>query len=233
MPERPGRAMARMPLHFIWILDCSGSMQGEKIQALNNAVSVSIKPMQDVARENPNAHMFVRVLKFSDGAQWHVSQSTDVENFQWSDLSASGVTDMGRALNMVAEALKEENMPPRGLPPVLVLVSDGQPTDDFKTGLKSLMDQPWGMKAVRVAIAIGRDCNSSVLQEFIGHSELKPLIVHNAHELVRAIKWASTVPLKAATNPASKPRGAGPRTTNVQIPAPHPTSVPASATEPW
>lgn len=33
MPERPARAMARLPLHFIWMLDCSGSMQGEKMKS--------------------------------------------------------------------------------------------------------------------------------------------------------------------------------------------------------
>jgi uncharacterized protein YegL len=234
MPERPGRAMARLPLHFIWLLDCSGSMEGdEKNQVLNNAVSVSITPMQKAASENPNTQVFVRVITFSNGAQWHLSQPTEVEHFQWTDIAAGGVTDMGRALKMAAEALKIENMPRRGLPPVLALVSDGQPTDDFKGGLKALMEQPWGLKAVRVAIAIGKDANLGVLQEFIGHPELKPLMVHNAQELVRAIKWASTVPLKAASNPATRSRDAARNSTNVQIPAPPPSPTPASATEPW
>ncbi len=38
-------------------------------------------------------------------------------------------------------------MTDRALPPVLVLISDGQPTDSLKKELAELMDQPWGKKA--------------------------------------------------------------------------------------
>ena len=185
MSERPGGALAKRPLQFIWIVDCSGSMQGKKIESLNLAIKESIKPMQDVADENPNAEVLVRVIKFSDGAQWHVSQPTEVHNFKWTDLNADGVTDMGKALTMLADALKLENMPQRGLPPVLVLVSDGQPTDDFNGGLKAVMEQPWGTKAVRIGVAIGEDADLDVLQKFIGNGEVKPLVASNVQDLVR------------------------------------------------
>ena len=32
--QRPGGAMASRPLHFFWVLDCSGSMAGAKIQQM-------------------------------------------------------------------------------------------------------------------------------------------------------------------------------------------------------
>jgi uncharacterized protein YegL len=91
----------------------------------------------------------------------------------------------------------------RALPPVLVLISDGQPTDDYLSGLKALLQQPWGQKAVRIAISIGRDADLDVLQQFIGHPQLKPLRANNPEALVRQIKWASTAVLKAASAPAS------------------------------
>ena len=34
----PGGGVARRPLHFIVMADCSGSMKGEKMQALNYAL---------------------------------------------------------------------------------------------------------------------------------------------------------------------------------------------------
>lgn len=231
MPERPGGALAKRPLQFIWIADCSGSMSGKKIEALNFAMREVIKPMQDIAYENPNAEVFIRALKFSDGAQWHIAQPTEVHKFRWTDLNADGVTDMGKALGMVADALKVENMPQRGLPPVLVLISDGQPTDDFARGLKQLMDQPWGKRAVRIAIAIGDDADQDVLQQFIGNPEIKPLSAHNAQDLVKKIKWASTVPLKAASNPASRIGTAGGGSAAIQIPAPPPDAQANSAAD--
>lgn len=177
-----------------------------------------------MADENPNAEVLVRVLKFSDGAQWQVASPTEIHNFKWTDLEADGLTDLGKALTMLADALKDENMPQKGLPPVLVLVSDGQPTDDYKTGLKALKDQRWGSKAVRIGIAIGDDVDLDVLQQFIDNPEVKPLHASNVQDLVKKIKWASTVPLKVASNPSSplpNSPGAG---VNTRIPAP-PASV--------
>ena len=101
--------------------------------------------MQKVADENPNADVLVRAIRFSSGAQWHIAQPVAVSDFKWQDLNADGVTDMGKALSMVAEQLKQ--LTERGLPPVLVLLSDGQPTDNFEAGLKDLMNQPWGRKS--------------------------------------------------------------------------------------
>ena len=107
MSMRPGGELATRPLHFIWIADCSGSMAVDgKIQSLNTAIKEAIPHMQDVADENPNAQVLVRAVKFSDGAQWHVSQPTDIADFRWEDLEAGGVTAMGMALGIVAEQLK-------------------------------------------------------------------------------------------------------------------------------
>jgi len=233
MSKRPGGEMATRPLHFIWIADCSGSMGVDgKIQSLNTAIKDAIPGMQTVADENPNAQVLVRAIKFSSGAQWHVSQPTDVADFKWTDLTADGVTDMGKALQMVAEQLRIPPMTDRALPPVLVLISDGQPTDDYASGIKAVMDQPWGKKAVRIAIAIGEDADHEVLQKFIGHPELKPLQANNPEALVKHIKWVSTAVLKSASAPASQAKDATGAGMNVPIPA-APDTGPSSADDVW
>ena len=233
MSKRPGGEMATRPLHFIWIADCSGSMGVDgKIQALNTAIKEAIPNMQTVADENPNAQVLVRAIKFSSGAQWHVSQPTDIADFKWTDLNADGVTDMGKALSMVADQLKIPPMTDRALPPVLVLISDGQPTDDYASGIKAVMDQPWGKKAVRIAIAIGEDADTEVLQKFIGHPELKPLQANNPEALVKHIKWVSTAVLKSASAPASQAGDSMSPGMNVPVPV-APTASPSSADDVW
>lgn len=227
----PGGALSSRPLHFIWIADCSGSMgQRGKIQALNNAIRETIPHMAQVAGENPNAQVLVRAVKFSNGSQWHVAKATPMEQFRWEDLEADGVTDMGKALQLVAEQLDVTVMPPRALPPVLVLVSDGKPTDDFSAGLRALMDQPWGKKAVRIAIAIGDDADKSTLQRFIGHPELEPLQANNAESLVRYIKWVSTAVLQSASSPASQTLEMSPQT---NVPLPPPPSADPDVDDVW
>lgn len=230
-PKLPGGPVATRPLHFIFIADCSGSMSGAKIQSLNHAIREAIPHMREVAHGNPNAEVLVRAIKFSAGAHWHVSQPTNVDAFEWMDLSVSGMTDMGRALVLATEALKTPPMPERALPPVLVLISDGQPTDDFDGGLRALMAEPWGKKAVRLAIAIGEDADTAVLQRFIGHAELQPLRANNSEELVNYIRWASTAVLKAASAPASQTHSA-PAGVNVPLPPP-PAAGPVDPNDVW
>ena len=253
MIRRPGGELATRPLHFIWLADCSGSMGSDgKIQALNNAIREALPHMQRVADENPNAQVLVRVVKFASGAQWHLAPQTAVADFKWVDLQAGGHTDMGKALSLVTGELKMPPMTDRALPPVLVLVSDGQPTDDFGKGLRALLDEPWGKKAVRIAIAIGEDADHDVLQKFIGHPEVQPLQANNPEALVNCIKWVSTAVLQAASSPASQtspaaqngPLGTGPTQASLQgtspaAPALHvpipalPDSKLASAADVW
>ena len=149
-------------------------------------------------------------------------------------MTADGTTDLGKALCEVADQLAVDKMPSRALPPVLVLISDGQPTDDYKAGLKRLLAQPWGKKAVRIAIAIGGDADPDCLQEFIGNVEFKPLQANNPERLVQLIKWASTAVVKSASAPASQSAEAAATTGNVPIPEPPPeTPAPAAAGDVW
>lgn len=231
MPKLPGGPLATRPLHFIFIADCSSSMGGDKIQALNHAIREAIPHMREVARGNPNAEVLVRAIRFGFGAQWHLSQATNVENFEWKDLYANGMTDMGQALNLVTTVLKTPPMPERALPPVLVLVSDGHPTDDFEGGLRTLMAEPWGKKAVRLSIAIGEDASLDALQRFIGHAEIQPLVANNADQLVKFIRWASTAVLQAASAPASQTH-ASPAGVNVPVPPP-PAPAPKDPNDVW
>lgn len=95
-------------------------------------------------------------------------------------------------------------MSERALPPVLVLLSDGQPTDDYKKSLDKLLHLPWGKKAVRIAISIGQDADDDVLEQFTGNRELV-LQANNPQALVKMIKWASTA-ASVVSAPASRPK---------------------------
>lgn len=170
--KRPGGELASRPLHFFWVVDCSGSMYGEKIGTLNNAIQSTIPDMVDAAENNPNAQLFVRTLKFATGASWVTPNPVKIEDFAWDDLEADGLTDLGKAFELLAGQLTIPPMTDRALPPVIVLLSDGQPTDEYKKALDDLLKLPWGKKAVRIAISIGQDADDEVLYQFTGNKEL-------------------------------------------------------------
>jgi serine/threonine protein kinase len=202
--DRPGARLASRPLHFIWIVDTSESMAAAgKLDALDHALREALSSLRDVAADNPHAEVLVRCLTFSSGVEWAIAAPTAVEDVASIDLHAGGYTDMGAALAEVAGQMRVPPMEPRSLPPALVLISDGRPTDDFSAGLRQLMAEPWGAKAVRLAVAIGGDADQHVLARFIGRPDIKPFAARNATELVHLVRWASTV----ASRVASAPRG--------------------------
>ncbi|MEO8344651.1 MAG: VWA domain-containing protein [Betaproteobacteria bacterium] len=202
MERRPGGAMARRELHFIWLLDTSGSMNADgKIQALNIAIRETIPQLRAAAGDNPNVSVLMRAMTFSNGAAWHIATPTPVANVRWTDVAASGHTDLGAALTLLAAALKVPPMPERAVSPVLVLVTDGYHTDaeDFETGLAALLAEQWGRDAVRIAITIGRDVNLQALQQFIGNDAIEPLQAQNAETLLQHIRWASRTGVESAS----------------------------------
>jgi uncharacterized protein YegL len=231
----PDVRLSRRPLHIIYLCDCSGSMLASgKLQALNQAIRQSLPAMVEVAQANPEARILVRVVSFASEAHWHLATPTPVEEVagQWTDLQAGGMTAMGEALTLVAAALRTPPMEQRALPPVLVLISDGAPTDSLEQGLATLMREPWARKAVRLAIAIGHDADLEILQQFIGPVEgigtraesagglgpdgdrlpgqprlrpgRRPLQANDSATLARYIQWASTAVVGAASQPRSQ-----------------------------
>lgn len=213
MPGFPNVRLANRPLHFFYLCDCSGSMAAQgKMQSLNQAIRQSLPGMNRVARDNPEARVLVRAVSFADQASWHIPEPTLVDGLEWRDLQAGGCTAMGAALELVAEQLRAPPMEERALPPVLVLISDGQPTDDFEAGLARLMREPWAQKAVRLSIALGHDADLEILQQFIGpapanqsgRSPRRPLQASNATSLAQFIQWASTAVVGAASMPVSR-----------------------------
>jgi uncharacterized protein YegL len=209
MPEMPmgDESIATRPLHFIWICDCSGSMAGDKIESLNDAIRQSLPVIKSTADSNPFAQVLMRCIKFSTGAEWVNEDPIPIENYIWNDLQADGVTDMGEALSMVADKLKIPPMDRRGFPPVLVLVSDGQPTDKYEIGLKKLMSEPWGKKSVRLSVGIGSGADTDVLEKFMGNPDIKPLVAKNSNELVRYMIFLSRTGTSSSIAPYSRKEG--------------------------
>lgn len=200
----PGKEIANRPLRFYWVLDLSSSMLGNKIGQLNHAIREALPAMRDVADDNAYAAVEVKVLTFATGAKWHTPAPVPLDSFQWTDVSAGGITDMGAAMSEMAEELSTDNMPERGLPPVIVLITDGHPTDNFARGLRELQERPWAQRAVRIAIGIGDDADLDVLRQFIDHAEIEPLNADNSRDLVSYIRWASTTGLKTASAPGTR-----------------------------
>ena len=78
--------------------------------------------------------------------------------------------------------------------PAIFLLSDGEPTDNYKHGLEKLKQNNWFKKAIKVAVAIGEDANKTVLADFTGNVE-SVITVHTPEALK---KWSQFVRVRAS-----------------------------------
>ncbi|MBE6664205.1 MAG: VWA domain-containing protein [Ruminococcaceae bacterium] len=186
------RASTR-PLDIIYVIDTSWSMGGRKIEAVNRAMHELERLLCDEAKKNPLADVKVRILAFNnEKAYWHLKERTSAESFKYDDIvSVEGGTPFGSALDKIAEALSD-NDSIRGLPPIIVVMSDGWPTDAWEVSLERLLSTPWGKKATKIAIAIGKEPDKEILAQFTGDPSLV-LTANDTGTLVEYIKWSSTL----------------------------------------
>jgi uncharacterized protein YegL len=195
-PVMPGGGVARRPLHFIIMADCSGSMTGERMQALNYAIADMLPQLAEWERDQLVAQVLVRVLSFATVPVWHVPDPVPVSQLRWKALQAveGGYTNMGPAFREVAAAIGPDKLENRALRPAILLVTDGRPTDlgdEFSAGLNALLSFPAGRASLRLAIAIGHDAKSESLDQFIGDPTVPVIVAGNTEEIAERLVAAS------------------------------------------
>ena len=75
---------------------------------------------------------------------------------------------MGAALDLATGLIEDRaQVPSRAYRPTVILVSDGQPTDDWQSPLKRLLDSERASKAARFAMGVGDDADTAMLSTFL------------------------------------------------------------------
>lgn len=200
-------AIPRRVMPLIFMCDTSGSMGGAKIAAVNTAVREALNEVGEISKNNADAQIKVGALEFSSNAQWMYPQLEDSESFQWQDLQAGGLTSFGTALNELNNKLSKSHgfmSEPSGMrAPAIILLSDGEPTDEYQHALEKLKGNPWFKIAVKVAIAIGdQDTDKNVLAEFTGNIEAV-ITVHDIPQLKKIIRVVSVTSSMVASQSSS------------------------------
>ncbi len=189
----------------IFLLDTSGSMDGEPIGAVNEAIKNVLPELISMNEENPDNEIRVAILTFDYNVKWAVGETElvspqDVENY-WKNLDANGYTSMGAAFKALNEKLSVSKgfmkRASGSVAPVLFLLSDGEPTDDYKAGLQELQKNSWYKIAVRVAVGYG-DFNEHILREFTGN-EGTVLRTSDPDSLRNTIKFVAVTSSRVAS----------------------------------
>lgn len=159
------------PLPVILLLDGSGSMsQNDKITSLNNAVGEMIQSFAQLDSNQTEIH--IALIVFNGDTARLQQDLQPAQAFTYQPLVAAGRTPMGSAFDSVCSLIEDQSkVPSRAYAPTLVLVSDGEPTDEWKPSLEKLLQSSRAAKAQRFALAIGEDANIEMLKAFVSHPE--------------------------------------------------------------
>lgn len=151
----------RLPI--ILMVDCSGSMFGDKIDVVNSSILNLINSFKQLNNHN----IYLSVISFATEARKHLD-FTPLADVKWVNLTAGGCTNFAAALKMLTDSLSELESG-NILYPEIIVISDGSPTDFNK----------WEEEVARLtklriskginfnAIFIGDDDGLSFLKKFL------------------------------------------------------------------
>lgn len=184
------------------LLDCSGSMSGEKIETLNNAVVDMINDFKSEHLSEVNIQMCI--VTFGNQATLHTDLCS-VNSIEYQPLTASGMTPLGGALTILQNIIEDkEKVSSKGYRPSVILVSDGRPNDAWEQPLERFLTSKRTSKCERWALGIGQDADYQMLQKFLGEdSDKKVFDASVAKEISKFFKFVtmSTIARSKSVNP--------------------------------
>jgi uncharacterized protein YegL len=178
--------MRRLPIYLL--LDCSGSMMGEPI----TAVQTGLQNLVATLRQDPYAleTAYISVITFDSEARQTVPL-TELSQFNPPTLAATGTTSMGAALKLLSERIEAEVIKTTAdtkgdWKPVVFLMTDGSPTDNLSLGIDS-------MKRVKVGTFVA--CAAGPGAETKELSKITEIVVRldtaDSNTIKAFFKWVS------------------------------------------
>ena len=178
--------MRRLPVYLL--VDTSGSMHGEAIEAVRNGLQVMLSAlMQDPYALEP---AYLSVIAFDSSAR-QLTPLTELTSFQLPNLQANGMTAMGEALSLLADCIQREvvkgSAEQKGdWKPVVFLLTDGAPTDDLDRGINAIRQVKTG---TFVACAAGPGADTGTLKRIT--ETVVSLDTADSSTLKSFFKWVS------------------------------------------
>ena len=182
--------MRRLPVYFL--LDTSGSMRGEPIQALNNALSGMVNTLRSDAQALDS--LWISIVTY-DREVKEIAPLTELVSFQLPEITCpqSGPTNTGAGLEYIIQQVKKDVIKGSSTQkgdwkPLLFVFTDGKPSDMPLYREKIIEIKNLNFGAV-VGCAAGPKADDIILKE------LTDIVVHldsaDSSTLKQFFKWVS------------------------------------------
>jgi len=199
--------MRRLPVYLL--LDTSGSMYGEPIEAVKNGVQMLISTL----RSDPYAleTAYLSIITFNSTAQ-QITPLTELAAIQQPSIDAGGCTALGGALELLAKKVDSEITKTTDWRPLVFLMTDGEPTDSITKGLEEFKKRKFGMV---VACAAGQGANTNTLKQIT--ENVVQLDTADSATIKAFFKWVSA---SISTSSKSVEETSAEATTMSELPPP-------------
>lgn len=180
--------IAKRSLTVFVIVDVSHSMRGNKIRTVNSVMRQIVPQLRDIG--GSDADVKLAAMSFSNEVHWMTSSPVPVEEFEWTDLQTGGWTNLGMACLELDRVMSRNvflRAPSLSFAPVVILLSDGGPTDKYEEAIYKLNRNKWFRHSLKVAIAIGQKAKVEKLSMFTGDPEAV-MKVFNTEALAEMLK---------------------------------------------
>lgn len=194
----------RLPVYLL--IDCSGSMRGERIEA----VKQGIRSLVDELKSDPQAleTACLSVITFSSNAKQE-EKLTELMLFKEPELKAEGATMFGRALQLLIDCINTEvrkstETQKGDWKPLVFILTDGSPSDipDFKRCAEILKKMA---VANIVACAAGADAKTEYLKMITDNVIMMNSL--SAGDMAKFFAWVSSS-VKMTSNKVDLNKGA-------------------------
>ncbi len=199
----------RLPVYLL--LDCSGSMAGEPIEAVKQGIKTLVSELKGDPQALETA--FLSIITFDSSAR-QLTPLTELMVFKEPALQAGGATALGGALTVLADCVKNEvrtsTAEQKGdWKPLVFIMTDGAPTDNLDDGIEAIKKVSVGNI---IACGAGANANANVLKKITNNV----LMMNNltAGDMAQFFAWVSSSVKASSKSIDAKPGEA------VQLPPP-------------
>lgn len=221
------------PLPVILLLDISGSMRtvtnpdevrstgrtgvvdGQTVEFVEGGITrISIlnkcvRKMLDALStfERDATEFLISIITFGNDTRMAL-EPTPACDARFTDLQADGQTPLGRALDIAKTLIEDRSkIPSRSYRPLVVLVSDGEPNDDWEGRLADFIHNGRTAKCDRMALAIGPEADHAMLARFVEGTDHEVSEADTADQIYKFFKYVtlSTVQRTKSQDPNATP----------------------------